>query len=450
MEILQALRPRQGAAFLSGFDKTNSTISSNEAAVEQRQILVVDIGGTTTDVCALLPSGFPRQAPGFVEFGGIRTAFSMPEVESIALGGGSKVSTRIDKKGAEVVSVGPGSVGHLIQQDAKIFGGSTLTATDITVAMGKANLGDSCLLQDVPQSVIETAYKQIKKKLEAIIDKMKVSNAPVTVLLVGGGALLVTGDLKGVDKCIRPPHQGAANAVGAAIGKISGEVDMVEILEHRTEHEVVEDARCRAIELAVSKGAAPGSVRIAEVNKMPLQYMSQSTIRVQVRAVGKLVVPDEVLSLQCSRLDLDLTEDEPEPPKALIPDALKSTTKPSPGANITSYWPHVVNGVWSISEMDLEFIATGCGVLGTGGGGPTHCEFLKCLQALRSRGNGDMRVVSPMSLQDNATVCMGMWYGSPNVINEKTSGGNEIINAIDEINKVTGNADFQALMVEEV
>ncbi|KAL1853130.1 hypothetical protein Daus18300_011958, partial [Diaporthe australafricana] len=86
-----------GAGFLAGLDKANAVAADPAAAyvtddeASESQILVVDIGGTTTDVCALLPSGFPRQAPGFVEIGGVRTAFSMPEVVSIGLGGGSKV-----------------------------------------------------------------------------------------------------------------------------------------------------------------------------------------------------------------------------------------------------------------------------------------------------------------------------------------------------------------------
>jgi len=32
-------------------------------------MIVVDIGGTTTDVGVLLPSGFPRQAAAFIEGG---------------------------------------------------------------------------------------------------------------------------------------------------------------------------------------------------------------------------------------------------------------------------------------------------------------------------------------------------------------------------------------------
>lgn len=102
--------------------KDNGTITNaDSSSCEQVQILVVDIGGSTTDVCALLPSGFPRQAPGFVEIAGVRTAFSMPEVLSIGLGGGSIVT--VDD---ESVSVGPASVGHFIKKKrAKVFGGST-------------------------------------------------------------------------------------------------------------------------------------------------------------------------------------------------------------------------------------------------------------------------------------------------------------------------------------
>ena len=64
-----------GAAFLSGASEG----------------VVVDVGGTTTDV-GYLRAGFPREAPREVEVGGVRTLFRMPDLLSIALGGGSLVS----------------------------------------------------------------------------------------------------------------------------------------------------------------------------------------------------------------------------------------------------------------------------------------------------------------------------------------------------------------------
>lgn len=430
-----------GAAFLAGIDNTRPADGETEA-----QVLVVDIGGTTTDVCALLPSGFPRQAPGFVEVGGVRTAFSMPEVVSIGLGGGSKV--QVDE--SDQVTVGPGSVGHCIQQEARIFGGQTLTASDVVVALGKAELGDASLVRDVPQAVVENARKTIKKMLESVVEQMKVSAAPVHVLLVGGGALLVTEDLDGVDKCIQPIHQGAANAVGAAIAKVSGDVDIVEILEGRDEKAVIDAARQKAIDIAVHKGASRQHVQIVEVNKMPLQYMHNGAIRIQIRAVGQLAIPDELTPPSSPPAPPSEELDQDEGEKVSVANALESTTSPSLGVDLEAYRPDVRNGVWYVSEVDLELISTGCGVLGTGGGGPTHHEYLKSLHALRTSGDGKMRIISPKALKDDDTICFGSWYGSPSVINERIAGGTEIADGINAVNKALGNKSFDGMFIDEM
>src|SRR5260221_14019371 len=50
-----------------------------------------DVGGTTTDV-GVLVNGFPRESSQGVEIGGIRTNFRMPDLVTIALGGGTVVS----------------------------------------------------------------------------------------------------------------------------------------------------------------------------------------------------------------------------------------------------------------------------------------------------------------------------------------------------------------------
>ncbi|KHO00423.1 uncharacterized protein MAM_01201 [Metarhizium album ARSEF 1941] len=448
-----------GAAFLAGLDRdgagklVDSTLRADDAdeAVEP-QVLVVDVGGTTTDVCALLPSGFPRQAPGFVEVAGVRTAFSIPEVVSIGLGGGSKVM--FDPECPESVLVGPASVGHELLSQSKIFGGPTLTATDIAVAEGKASLGDASLVEDVAPDLRQGGRKGIDALLATVIDKMKVSTAPVHVLLVGGGSILVPDRIAGVDKCIEPIHRGAANAVGAAIGKISGEVDTVEILEGKDEKALIAAACQKATDQAIAKGARPDDVRIVEVNKMPLQYMSQVTIRIQVRAVGTLAVPDEATLFEASAQgdgasgEDDDGHDEGE--KVGVPNALHPTTKPSLGVDLATYRPHVRGGTWYPSDIDLELISTGCAILGTGGGGPTYYEYLKSLQCLRSGARGRMRIVSPKSLKDDAVICLGTWYGSPSVINERIAAGNEIVDAIKAVNKIQRIESFDAVLADEV
>lgn len=153
----------RGAAFLAGLD-------DHKATEQRKSMIVVDVGGTTTDVGVLLPSGFPRQAASFIEVGGVRTNFSMADVQSIGLGGGSIVRTSQTEKGARV-TVGPESVGHNLTRDAKVFGGTVLTSTDLVVASGRADLGEKGNVEDVSPEVVTLGMARIKKLLEGIIDK---------------------------------------------------------------------------------------------------------------------------------------------------------------------------------------------------------------------------------------------------------------------------------------
>ncbi|KAI5284431.1 hypothetical protein KEM55_001069, partial [Ascosphaera atra] len=144
-----------GAAYLAAVDKG--------AATSDTQVLVMDVGGTTSDICALLPSGFPRKAPNFVEVGGVRTAFSIPEVLSVGLGGGSRV--RVDES-LDTVTVGPDSVGYRLGQDAFVFGGSVMTTTDVVVASKRADVGDAKKVEHIPTDVLSRARAQITRLLE--------------------------------------------------------------------------------------------------------------------------------------------------------------------------------------------------------------------------------------------------------------------------------------------
>jgi hypothetical protein len=282
------------------------------------------------------------------------------------------------------------------------------------------------------------------------MEQMKVSDAPVHVLLVGGGALLVTEDLDGVDKCINPIHQGAANAVGAAIAKISGEIDLVEIPGGRSEKQII-DAVCKhAVDLAVQRGASREDVEIVDVNKTPLQYMTNGAMRIQVRAVGPLATPSEFTPPSSPPLSWEEDCEVEEGEKVGVPNALDPTYKPALHMELDAYRPEVQQGAWYVSEIDLELIATGCGVLGTGGGGPTHHEYLKSLHALGTGGDKKMRIVSPESLADDAVLCFASWYGSPSVINERIAGGNEIAAGINAVNIIVGNKSFDGLLIDEM
>jgi N-methylhydantoinase A/oxoprolinase/acetone carboxylase beta subunit len=257
----------RGAAFLSG----------------HRDAMVLDIGGTTTDV-GLLQHGFPRQATTTVDIGGVRTNFRMPDVFSIGLGGGSLVVAD-----EEPVAVGPRSVGHEITRRALVFGGSELTATDVLVAAGAAAVGDPGRVRGLDPGRVLAARRQIDAMLERAVDRCRVSAEPLPVIGVGGGSILMPGTLGGV-AVTRPPHFAVANAIGAAIAQTSGEVDRVCSLEGRTREAVLAAAEQEARDKAIAAGARPESISVVEREDVPLAYLKGDATRVRVRVVGDLAL----------------------------------------------------------------------------------------------------------------------------------------------------------------
>ena len=242
--------------------------------------LVVDIGGTTTDIGVLI-NGFPRQSAHAAEIGGIRTNFRMPDVLSIGLGGGTVIRGRADD-----LRVGPDSVGYRLPQEALAFGGSTTTATDIALAVGAAEI-DGCARPELDDSVVDAAWQSIRVILEESIDRMKPNAAPVTVILVGGGSIVAPSGLDGVATLIRPDHFGAANAVGAALGDIAGQVEKI----YRTadnRREARADASAEAIERARLAGADPSTIEVVAVEELPVAYMDGQAVVIRARAVGRL------------------------------------------------------------------------------------------------------------------------------------------------------------------
>ena len=257
----------RGAAFLSGV----------------ADAIVVDIGGTTSDVGSL-HKGFPRQATVAVEVGGVRTNFRMPDVFSIGLGGGSHVVETGD-----AIKVGPTSVGYRIVTEALIFGGSTLTTSDVVVASGRAELGDRAKVAHLTPEFITRTQAKIMSMLEDCVERSRLSPEPLPVIVVGGGSILVDGPIGGLE-VIKPNHFAVANAVGAAIAQVSGEVDRVYALAEIGRDQALTDAKERATEAAVAAGALRSSIEIVDVEDVPLAYLPGNATRVRVKAVGELHV----------------------------------------------------------------------------------------------------------------------------------------------------------------
>ena len=254
----------RGAAFLSGV----------------RDGIVVDVGGTSTDVGALV-KGFPREAAVAIQIAGVRTNFRMPDMLSIPLGGGTVVE-------GGPLRIGPESVGYRLTEEALVFGGDTLTATDLAVADGRARVGDPRLAERLGPSLVNEAMAEIQARVETAIDRVKLSYEDVPVVLVGGGSILLGNTLTGASQVLRPEHAGVANAIGAAIAQVGGQVERVYSLEHTGREQAIADCSAEAVSRAVAAGANPSSVEIVEVDEIPLTYVPSSATLVRVKAVGDL------------------------------------------------------------------------------------------------------------------------------------------------------------------
>ena len=241
---------------------------------------VVDIGGTTTDV-GILVNGFPREATTEVTVAGVRTNFRMPDVLSIGLGGGS----RVHDEGARV---GPDSVGYELTRQARVFGGHTLTATDVAVAAGRAPIGDAAAVADVDPAVVERALGRIAADVADVVERMRTSPDPLPVVAVGGGSVLLPDQLGDLGDVHRPEHFSVANAIGAAIAQVGGEVDRVYAITPGDRQSVVDEARQEAVDRAVAAGAQPDSVEVVEFDEVPIPYLPGNATRIRCKAVGDL------------------------------------------------------------------------------------------------------------------------------------------------------------------
>lgn len=254
----------RGAAILSGIDNA----------------IVVDIGGTTSDV-GVLAEGFPRESNSHIDVGGVRTNFRMPDILPIGLGGGSLVTEDGSK-------LGPRSVGHRLVSEGLVFGGKTITSTDIVVANGSCEVGDKSLVSHLDAAMVETATQTIHAMIDDAVDKMRPSEDPVPVILVGGGAILVSRKLETASEIIHPQHAGVANAIGAAIAQVGGEVEHIVSYSRIPRDEAMKSATKEAEEKAIAAGADETTLRVLDVEETTMSYMDDDAARIRVKVVGDL------------------------------------------------------------------------------------------------------------------------------------------------------------------
>ena len=99
---------------------------------------------------------------------------------------------------------------------------------------------------------------------------------------------MLENELGGASRVLRPEHAGVANAIGAAIAQVGGQVERVYSLEQTGREQAIQDCSSAAAERAIAAGADPATIEIVEVDEVPLAYVPSSATLVRVKAVGNL------------------------------------------------------------------------------------------------------------------------------------------------------------------
>jgi N-methylhydantoinase A/oxoprolinase/acetone carboxylase beta subunit len=245
--------------------------------------IVFDVGGTTTDV-GLLRGGYPQIAGLDLEIAGVRTNFRAPDLRSEGIGGGSLVDPGTG-------SVGPASVGFRLGDEALVFGGSTLTLTDIAVAAGRVEIGDPARVAAIGADVIARVEVHLRERLERLIESFEPAGQCLPIALVGGGAALIGHLFSALGRQVTQPCEAPiANAYGAALAQAGGEVDLTVSTGKLSRRRALERAEREAHRRAAEAGARAGSIRTVELEDAALTYLASDALRVRARAVGEVEV----------------------------------------------------------------------------------------------------------------------------------------------------------------
>jgi len=266
--------------------------------------LVLDIGGTSTDMAVVL-DGLPLLEKQGIRLGSFPTLIRSLLTHSVAVGGDSEIW--IDEGGA--LRIGPLRKGRPLA-----FGGSILTPTDAMVTLGLLEAGNRVAAGEGVENLGRVLGRDLKTTAERVLEKtaeiiadsaraflQEINSRPVytvhevlqeqrieptCLVLIGGPAPQIApyvGKSLGLPYRV-PVHFGVANAVGAAVARVTSEItlhadtergvviipeaDMQKPIDHRFKiDQAVQLAREVLKERALMEGADPDALHLSITEK---------------------------------------------------------------------------------------------------------------------------------------------------------------------------------------
>lgn len=383
-----------------------------------KNAIVVDVGGTTTDV-GILKDGIPHMVNLNSKEEGIDVKLTCAHQTSIALGGGSIIDFLPDGE----INVNEQSVGHKLETESFYGGGDNFTVTDLALALGRLNIPDVDMdafqkrleHSGITDAQLKAADEIVHQKVARLIDRIRIDNKPLPILLVGGGAHLIDETqlrrhlVMSYQEITVPAQAEVANAVGASTGKIM----VIYSIECPAEDEREKDAaREQAKQAAILRGVISSTI------SMPSEHIEEVTYS-QDRKIKFTVVVEGILDLKQSHrvveamqgeqkkipLDKYIQEDGYE--RAIVEHSSVRASDNSQDDNTAHY----------LTPEDVQLMAIGTGYLGSGGGGDASIGEVALLSAMR---NGVKVPLVDMNELDNDDYVIMVGYGGmPSVLNER-------------------------------
>jgi N-methylhydantoinase A len=208
--------------------------------------LVLDIGGTTTDM-AVVMDGVPLLKPLGIRLGPYHTLIRSLMTRSLGIGGDSEVRLTPDRR----LRIGPLRKGR-----PAALGGPAPTPTDAMIVLGLLGMGNQHAARAAMESVgaplgwdpADTAERILQATAETIAESAKafiynINERPVytihevltdervdptSILIIGGPAPQVASYIERAFglPCRFPRYHDVANAVGAAVARVTSEITL--------------------------------------------------------------------------------------------------------------------------------------------------------------------------------------------------------------------------------
>ncbi len=317
-----------GQTILSG--PAASVMGSIAFAKEGIDCLVMDIGGTTTDM-AILIDRVPLLDPIGIELGGYKTLIRSLETLSVGIGGDSRIHFHDGR-----LTIGPEREGP-----AMAFGGSTPTPTDALCVLEPLEEADRARsirgleslsaamgmsVEDAASKIFDTTCRLILEQAQQMIRRANskpvytvhelregYSVKPSEFLVLGGPAPYFAKYLDRISdvKARVVPRWKVANAIGAALARTTCEVTLFADTEQQistapeenysqrikkdfTRRDATEQALKLLKEKALNSGANPDFLEMEVLEEMQFNmvrgfYTTGKNIRVRVQVRPGLI-----------------------------------------------------------------------------------------------------------------------------------------------------------------